>query len=115
MKRGYWILIIILVLIALYYFFNPFCEFHRIGSGYKPKGDCNTCSCGLFGQGLCTMMNCVLSEEQMLELFDCIKYFDGCNTCTLQDDGWVCTEKACIFNKEPECLEYKEQTQQKQN
>ena len=105
MKKGYWALIIIVLLIALFYFFNPLCEFNRIGSSYKPKGDCNTCNCGFFGLPMCTKIGCL--SDMFPE--DCVEYFDGCNTCTrYEDDEWVCTEKACTVREEPKCTKYKE-------
>jgi hypothetical protein len=40
---------------------------------------------------------------------DCITWFDGCNTCTIDEDGiTVCTERYCYPEdyEEPKCLDY---------
>ena len=36
----------------------------------------------------------------------CSQYYDGCNECSVQADGTtVCTERACVQNAEPYCIQ----------
>lgn len=47
------------------------------------------------------------TEYQGVDLMMCESYFDGCNTCTVNEDGtlWACTEMACTTMQEPKCLQ----------
>ncbi len=50
--------------------------------------------------------NTEISQE--VDLTDCISYFDGCNTCMVEDWEIVwCTKMFCETPSEPMCLEYK--------
>ncbi|MBS1266416.1 MAG: hypothetical protein MAG795_00383 [Candidatus Woesearchaeota archaeon] len=37
---------------------------------------------------------------------NCIKWTDGCNTCTPMNGNWACTERECEDYGEPKCLKY---------
>lgn len=42
-----------------------------------------------------------------IDLTNCISYFDGCNTCDVEDGEIIaCTEIYCENYEEPKCLEY---------
>jgi hypothetical protein len=50
--------------------------------------------------------NIEISQE--VDLTDCISYFDGCNTCMVEDGVIVwCTKMFCETSTQPMCLEYK--------
>jgi hypothetical protein len=39
---------------------------------------------------------------------DCTEWFDGCNTCQIEEDeSLMCTEMACFRSTEPNCLQFK--------
>jgi hypothetical protein len=58
----------------------------------------------------CEFEACPNYEEEDEIPEDCIKWFDGCNTCEV-DDGEImaCTEKECIVKEDPKCEKYKEE------
>ena len=57
-KKSWIILITVVIFVFLFlYFFNPLCNFNRVGSSFPAGDDCNTCSClVLFGS--CTEKAC---------------------------------------------------------
>jgi len=48
------------------------------------------------------------------ELKQCKTYYDGCNTCSVNEDGslWACTLMFCQEKQTPKCLEKKEEPKQ---
>ena len=48
-----------------------------------------------------------VDNSQAVDLTDCVSYFDGCNTCMVEDGviGW-CTKMFCETPTQPTCLEY---------
>lgn len=84
---------------------------------------CNTCTVEDGKPNACTLMYCdtptgepkcleyknIDAEiEPTIDLTDCISYFDGCNTCMVED-GVIggCTKMHCETLEEPKCLETK--------
>ncbi len=65
--------------------------------GTRSEGWYNSCTGELLAYD-----NCANSDIPL----NCVKWFDGCNTCVKEDGGWSCTEKGCDEYKEPKCLEY---------
>ena len=61
----------------------------------------------------CTRRACQdLQEPRCLSYLppsNCLRWNDGCNTCSVNDDGELenCTEMACFVQGEASCLEYK--------
>ena len=50
------------------------------------------------------------SKEAVNPPIDCISWFDGCNTCEVEEGEIVfCTKKGCVEYQEPKCLEYSEE------
>jgi hypothetical protein len=47
--------------------------------------------------------------KQYNESMTCTKYFDGCNTCTIENGKATCTETFCDKLQEPRCLDEKTQ------
>ena len=42
-----------------------------------------------------------------IDLTNCIRYFDGCNNCSVKDGkADACTRMYCETPSEPKCLEY---------
>jgi len=54
------------------------------------------------------LQGCNVDRDYTPDISDCIKYFDGCNTCEISYEGLVsCTKKACSEYEEYRCIEYK--------
>ena len=50
-----------------------------------------------------------------VDLNTCSLYYDGCNNCSVIDGKiWACTERYCIHQDEPKCLEKKSSDESKQ-
>jgi hypothetical protein len=58
--------------------------------GETTDKDCNTCQCDDTGQWACTTRTCGTCI-----VGDTRDAGDGCNSCTCNEFGWVCTQKAC--------------------
>ena len=57
--------------------------------------------------GLLLVAGCSIKPNKDIDLSNCKKYFDGCNTCDVVDGKVAgCTEMACSVYQEPRCLEY---------
>lgn len=57
--------------------------------------------------GLLLVTGCSTKSNESIDLSNCKKYFDGCNTCAVVDGKiTACTEKACGVYQEPKCTEY---------
>ena len=52
----FFVILAMLILIA-YYFYNPACNFQRVGNKYPAIDDCNICLCTLKGF-ICTNLDC---------------------------------------------------------
>lgn len=67
---------------------------------------------------LCTMQCvqvCTFGDEiQGVDLTQCESYYDGCNTCMVNDEGEItgCTKKYCAQNDTPRCLQRKQFTKE---
>jgi hypothetical protein len=85
---------------------------------------CNTCTIDKDGTSLCTLLYCnpedydepkclvywdVSEDRESNRMYeDCITWFDGCNTCTRDEDGIImCTERYCNPEdyEESKCLD----------
>jgi len=55
------------------------------------------------------LQNNVLADSNQQPPVDCVKWYDGCNTCEASNgDILACTEMACQTYNEPKCLVYQD-------
>ena len=55
-----------------------------------------------------TCENQIEANSNEIDLSNCLSYYDGCNTCMVNDwEIWWCTKRHCQTKKEPSCLKYK--------
>jgi len=91
---------------------------------------CNNCIVVSWEIAGCTKMFCEKYEEPKcleyienqkdqkdeIDLTNCVSYFDGCNTCDVEDgETTACTEIYCEKYEEPKCLEYTWDNQGQEN
>jgi len=98
MKKRWWIISIIAVILILLFLFYPLCGFKMLGSQYKD--DCNTCGCTLLGP-VCTLLGCldcvkegetgnIFDEEACCEGLDSKSKYDLDSCIALPNDEFTC-------------------------
>jgi hypothetical protein len=82
------------------------------GQYYEDYIDHVPCECSEGAECICAgAFYCGIASDYGMqkELKDCLVWFDGCNTCTVENGRiHMCTEQECTEFAEPKCLEYKE-------
>lgn len=73
--------------------YSNLCEVNKEGADFLHAGECGT-----------TMVNPSIPNK-------CVQWYDGCNTCSVENGKIsMCTERACLQNEEPYCMQYKDDT-----
>lgn len=74
---------------------------------HEPEGTLCTLQCVI----VCEFPDQIETSENEIDLSMCESYFDGCNTCMVEDgEVTACTKKYCMENEEPKCLKWKDPT-----
>ncbi len=101
---------------------NPLCNIQQdpednctavnLGAAFDKKTNkCKGVSWGCDKPPFESVSECQYVCEKSVQsiLIGCTKYYDGCNTCSVNVDGTLgaCTEKYCFQHEEPYCMEKK--------
>lgn len=105
---------------------SAICGYNGIIWGYSVLDEIGYWSCVINEQGFCFLFgscnntSCRTKETPnyinktdtvLIQKFiseGCTSYYDGCNTCTKNKDGFSCTIMWCSLMNEPKCLNYEE-------